>query len=177
MSRAELVGEEVRVSQDLRKILGHFATGVTVITASNGAGEPSGTTANAFTSVSLDPPLILVCLARESRTLDSIRNSQGFVANILAEHQQDHSNWFARKGVRLKPELHEFSEGLLGLPVLTGTVAHLECRLERIDEGGDHEIVLGRVVSHGRHPEEVDPLLFYQGSYRTLDRPGPGNHI
>lgn len=177
MSRTELVHEEVPVSHDLRRILGHFATGVTVITASDGAGEPCGTTANAFTSVSLDPPLILICLARESRTLEAIRTSQGFVANILAEGQQDHSNWFARKGVRLQPELHEFSEGHLALPVLAGTVAHLECRLERIDEGGDHEIVLGRVVSHGRHPEEVDPLLFYQGSYRSLDRPEPTNHI
>lgn len=162
---------------ELRTILGHFATGVTVVTTTDEAGEPCGTTANAFTSVSLDPPLILVCLARESRTLDEIRRTGGFVANILAEGQQDHSNWFARAGVRLQPELHEFSGGVLGLPVLGGTVAHLECRVERIDEGGDHEMVLGRVVSHGQHSEAPDPLLFYRGSYRSLERPPPSNHI
>jgi 3-hydroxy-9,10-secoandrosta-1,3,5(10)-triene-9,17-dione monooxygenase reductase component len=61
--------------------------------------------------------------------------------------------------------------------VLIGTVAHLECEVERIDAGGDHEIVLGRVVSHGSHDEAPDPLLFYRGSYRSLDRPQPVNHI
>jgi len=164
-------------SRELRSILGHFATGVTVVTTTDQDGEPCGTTANAFTSVSLDPPLILICLARESLTLDAIRGRGGFVANILAEGQQDHSNWFARTGVRLEPDLHEFTEGRLGLPVLAGTVAHLECEVERIDEGGDHEILLGRVVSHGKHKEAPDPLLFYQGAYRKLNRPEPANHI
>lgn len=164
-------------ARELRSILGHFATGVTVLTTNDEQDEPCGTTANAFTSVSLDPPLILICLARESVTLEAIRSRGGFVANILADGQQDHSNWFARTGVRLEPDLHEFTEGKLGLPVLTGTVAHLECRVERIDEGGDHEILLGRVVSHGKHQEAPDPLLFYQGAYHSLDRPQPANHI
>jgi 3,4-dihydroxy-2-butanone 4-phosphate synthase len=164
-------------SRELRSILGHFATGVSVVTTNDTDGKPCGTTANAFTSVSLEPPLILVCLARASRTLEMIRAEGGFVANILAGDQQDHSNWFARKGVRLEPDLHEFGEGKLGLPVLVGTVAHLECEVERIDAGGDHEIVLGRVVSHGTHADAADPLLFYQGSYRSLDRPSPANHI
>jgi 3,4-dihydroxy-2-butanone 4-phosphate synthase len=164
-------------SPELRSILGHFATGVTVVTTQDLGDEPCGTTANAFTSVSLEPPLILVCLARESHTLEMIRARGGFVANILADGQQDHSNWFARTGVRLEPELHEFTERKLGLPVLAGTVAHLECEVERIDAGGDHEIVLGRVVSHGSHDEAPDPLLFYQGSYRSLDSPQPLNHI
>ena len=164
-------------SSDLRSILGHFATGVTVVTTTDVDGEPCGTTANAFTSVSLDPPLILVCLARESQTLDMIRARRGFVANILADGQQDHSNWFAKTGVRLEPELHEFTAGRLGLPLLSGTVAHLECEVERIDDGGDHEIVLGRVVSHGKHQEAPDPLLLKQGAYHSLDQPDPGNHI
>ncbi|MBN8865994.1 MAG: 3,4-dihydroxy-2-butanone-4-phosphate synthase [Solirubrobacterales bacterium] len=163
-------------SRQLRSILGHFATGVTVVTTTDLDGAPCGTTANAFTSVSLDPPLILVCLARESHTLEMIRARGGFVANILADGQQDHSNWFARRGVRLDPALHEFEAGRLGLPVLAGTVGHLECEVERIDDGGDHEIVLGRVVSHGRH-EAPDPLLFYQGSYRSLNEPRPANRI
>lgn len=169
------VGEQK--SRELRSILGHFATGVTVVTTQDVEGEPCGTTANAFTSVSLDPPLILVCLARESQTLEMIRARRGFVANILAGDQQDHSNWFAKKGVRLEPDLHQFSDGHLGLPVLAGTVAHLECEVERIDHGGDHEIILGRVVSHGKHQDGPDPLLFYQGAYRSLDRPPPVNHI
>lgn len=164
-------------SRELRSILGHFATGVTVVTTNDIDGEPCGTTANAFTSVSLDPPLILICLARESHTLEMIRSRGGFVANILADGQQDHSNWFAKTGVRLEPDLHEFSAGKLGLPVLAGTVAHLECEVERIDDGGDHEILLGRVISHGQHHEIPDPLLFYQGAYRSLDRPRPANHI
>lgn len=169
--------ETAEASRELRSILGHFATGVTVVTTTDVEGEPCGTTANAFTSVSLDPPLILICLARESQTLEMIRARRGFVANILANGQQDHSNWFARAGVRLEPELHEFTAGSLGLPVLAGTVAHLECEVERIDDGGDHEILLGRVVSHGKHAEGPDPLLFYQGAYRSLDRPQPVNHI
>jgi flavin reductase (DIM6/NTAB) family NADH-FMN oxidoreductase RutF len=166
-----------RAARELRSILGHFATGVTVLTTNDQDEEPCGTTANAFTSVSLDPPLILICLARESVTLEAIRARGGFVANILAEGQQEHSNWFARTGVRLEPELHEFSEGKSGLPILAGTVAHLECEVERIDDGGDHEILLGRVVSHGTHEGTPDPLLFYQGAYRSLDRPRPANHI
>lgn len=170
-------GEDRDASRELRSILGHFATGVTVLTTNDQDGEPCGTTANAFTSVSLDPPLILICLARESLTLEAIRARGGFVANILADGQQDHSNWFAETGVRLEPDLHEFTEGKLGLPVLAGTVAHLECEVERIDEGGDHEILLGRVVSHGRHDEAPDPLLFYRGAYRRLTGPGPANHI
>ncbi|MBN8870562.1 MAG: 3,4-dihydroxy-2-butanone-4-phosphate synthase [Solirubrobacterales bacterium] len=173
----DLEPTEEGTSRELRSILGHFATGVTVLTTTDQDGEPCGTTANAFTSVSLNPPLILICLARESAALEAIRTRGGFVANILADGQQDHSNWFARKGVRLKPELHEFTEGRLGLPVLSGTVAHLECEVERIDAGGDHEILLGRVVSHGRHQDPPDPLLFYQGSYHSLDRPQPANHI
>jgi 3,4-dihydroxy-2-butanone 4-phosphate synthase len=170
-------GTSEQGSRELRSILGHFATGVTVVSTNDTDGRPCGTTANAFTSVSLDPPLILVCLARASQTLEMIRSRRGFVANILASGQQDHSNWFARKGVRLEPELHEFRQGTLGLPVLVGTVAHLECEVERIDAGGDHEIVLGRVVSHGSHGEAPDPLLFYRGSYRSLGRPQPANHI
>lgn len=170
-------GESESITRELRSILGHFATGVTVVTTNDIEGEPCGTTANAFTSVSLDPPLILICLARESHTLEMIRARGGFVANILADGQQDHSNWFARTGVRLEPKLHEFTEGRLGLPVLAGTVAHLECEVERIDDGGDHEILLGRVISHGKHGEAPDPLLFYQGAYRSLDRPPPANHI
>ncbi len=173
----EASAESEDASRQLRSILGHFATGVTVVTTTDVEGEPCGTTANAFTSVSLDPPLIIVCLARESQTLEMIRARGGFVANILADGQQDHSNWFAKTGVRLEPELHEFTAGKLGLPVLGGVVAHLECEVERIDDGGDHEILLGRVISHGKHQEAPDPLLFYQGSYRALNQPPPANHI
>ncbi len=169
--------EDSRVTGDLRRLLGHFATGVTVITTTDREGEACGTTANAFTSVSLDPPLILVCLARGSQTLESIRDRGGFVANILADGQQEHSNWFARKGVRLKPAEHDFRRGKLDLPILDGTLAHVECEVERIDEGGDHEIILGRVVSSGHHESAPDPLLFFRGGYRSLGLPPHPNHI
>jgi len=168
---------ESAAPEELRHILGQFATGVTVVTSNDADGEPCGTTANAFTSVSLDPPLILICLALESQTLDGIRATNAFVANILADGQQEHSNWFARKGVRLLPDQHEFNPGKLGVPVLTGTVAHLECEVERIDPGGDHEIVLGRVVSFDRHEDAPDPLLFFRGGYRKLDAVASVNHL
>jgi len=175
--RDERTRQEATDPGELRHILGQFATGVTVVTTIDDEGEACGTTANAFTSVSLDPPLILVCLARESQTLEMIRNRGSFVANILADGQQEHSNWFARKGVRLLPDQHEFTEGQLGMPVLTGVVAHLECRVERIDVAGDHEIVLGRVAGYGHHEDRPDPLLFFQGGYRKLHAPTSRNHL
>jgi flavin reductase (DIM6/NTAB) family NADH-FMN oxidoreductase RutF len=156
-----------RQLEELRGILGCFATGVTVLTTLDRAGRPCGTTANSFTSVSLQPPLILVCLAVESRTLEAIETQGTFVANILAADQQGHSDFFARRGIRLDPEQHELRSGQTGLPILEGTLAHLECDVERIDEGGDHRIVLGRVKAHEQHRDDVDPLIFFRSSYHS----------
>lgn len=150
---------------ELRQILGHFATGVTVLTTVDHTGEIRGTTANAFTSVSLDPPLVLVCLAEESETLGAIEARGAFAANILAGDQQEHSDFFSRRGVRLDPDRYGIRFGDLGMPVLEGILAHLECEVERVDAGGDHRIVLGRVRAHERHREAVDPLLFFRGGY------------
>jgi len=157
---------------ELRLILGQFATGVTVLTTLDEKGRVCGTTANAFTSVSLDPPLILVCLAQESETLREIEGRGAFAANILAEDQQEHSDFFARRGLRLDPARHRFQLGERGMPVLTGVLGHLECGVERIDQGGDHRMVLGRVEAHRRHREEADPLLYFRGGYGISKLPG-----
>jgi flavin reductase (DIM6/NTAB) family NADH-FMN oxidoreductase RutF len=156
---------------ELRQAFGHFATGVTVVTARDGSGSPWGTTANAVSSVSLDPPLILVCFARESLTLAAIRDTGAFAVNVLAEGQRDLSHAFAGRGAagdweRVTVPGHE------GSPRLRGVLALLDCTVEHRLPGGDHEIVVGRVreAAAGR---DVAPLVFYRGGYAALGAPIP----
>ncbi|WP_407842036.1 flavin reductase family protein (plasmid) [Streptomyces sp. DSM 116496] len=152
----------------LRTVCGNFATGVTVITS--GSGETAaGATVNSFTSVSLDPPLVLICLHENSRLLPVVQESGGFVVNFLT-HQQKPLAWaFAgRQTARLEEVPHHASAG--DLPVLSEALAYLECRLVTEYDGGDHAILLGEVVGVGTPAEEEDPLIFFQGSMRELGR-------
>jgi flavin reductase (DIM6/NTAB) family NADH-FMN oxidoreductase RutF len=144
----------------LRAAVGHFATGVTVVTAS--AGEAwHGTTANAVSSVSLDPPLVLVCLRDESLTLAALLESGRFAVNVLHADQQPLAHRFARRGAGWDGVVHR--DGLLD-----GALATLECAVHDVADGGDHRIVVGRVQAV-EHPEEhAPPLLFYRGAYRGL---------
>lgn len=158
-----------RISPDLvRQALGHFATGVTVVASRGSDGVPVGTTASAVSSLSLVPPLLLVCLDRTSQTLAAIREHRAFAINVLAESQEALSANFARPGRRASWEDVGHRPGPTGTPHLHDTVAVLDCRLERCVNGGDHEIVIGRLVALARGEQDLRPLLHYQGSYASL---------
>jgi flavin reductase (DIM6/NTAB) family NADH-FMN oxidoreductase RutF len=153
-----------------RHAMGHFATGVTVVTSVGADGTPVGTTANAVSSLSLDPPLILVCFDRESLTLDSIRTHGAFVVNVLAAQQRQLSVNFARRG--LSAAWHEVRHrpGRTGSPRLDGVLAALECTVEHCLPGGDHEIVIGRVRDVETSGEEgAVPLLYWRGGYSSVE--------
>ena len=152
----------------MRNVMGHFATGVSVVTARDGAGAPVGTTANAISSVSLDPPLLLACLARSSETLAAIRERGRFAVNILAAEQRHHSDRFARKGSAVGAHEVEFADHELGVPVLPEALATIACAVESIYPAGDHEIVVG-LAHHLEHRDPgTKPLLFYRGSYSAI---------
>ncbi len=151
-----------------RDLMGRFATGVTVITAADG-DRYHGMTANAVTSVSLDPLLLLVCVDRTTYMHDILRASGRFVVNILAADQERVSRQFAKK---MEPELRSlrgerFQLSASGLPILSDALAYLDCRLAFAYHGGDHTIFVGEVVD-GAALREAPPLIFYRGSYRTL---------
>ncbi|GAA1247249.1 flavin reductase family protein [Pseudonocardia aurantiaca] len=153
----------------MRDVLGHFASGVVVVTA-NGPSGPMGFTCQSFTSLSLDPPLVSFAPSRTSSTWPRIRDAETFCVNILAADQEHHSAGFARSGVdnftgvRWRP-------GRSGAPILEGACAWVHCRLHSEHDGGDHTIVVGRVLElaadHSRRP-----LLYHRGNYGlVLPRP------
>ncbi len=148
-----------------RTALGAFATGVTVVTAI-GPNGPSGATANAVTSLSLDPPMMLACLDRGSRTLTSVRAQGRFGVNVLAAGQEELARRFAGKNaVAEKWEAVQWSERD-ELPRLEGALMWVACELRDLIDGGDHLILTGNVVSV--EPNEGQPLLFHRGAYRDL---------
>jgi flavin reductase (DIM6/NTAB) family NADH-FMN oxidoreductase RutF len=151
---------------DLRAALGAFATGVTVIT-SRGDEHAYGMTANAFTSVSLDPPLVLVCVISGTRGAETIEANGSFAINILGAHQEPISRYFAWRerphGEQAFEEV-EHSVAATGCPILAGAAAYLDCRLAATHEAGDHMIFIGEVLAMGLQ-EQVEPLVFHGGSY------------
>jgi 3-hydroxy-9,10-secoandrosta-1,3,5(10)-triene-9,17-dione monooxygenase reductase component len=157
--------DPVRPAQ-LRTVLGHFSTGVVVAT---GAG-PVGMTVQSVVSLSLAPPLVLFCPAKSSTTWPSIRAVGAFCLNILARDQRHLCAVFARSGgakfdgVACRP-------GSTGAPVIDDSLAHVECELETVHDGGDHEIAIGRVVALGVN-RDARPLLFFRGGF--LDPEGTG---
>jgi 3,4-dihydroxy-2-butanone 4-phosphate synthase len=152
----------------MRDVMGHFATGVSVVTARDTEGAPVGTTANAISSVSLDPPLLLACLARSSETLAAIREDRRFAVNVLSDEQRHHSDRFAAKGAEVRAHEVEFDDHDLGVPVLPGSLATIACEVEAIYPAGDHEIVIGNARHLDRREPGARPLLFYRGSYSQL---------
>jgi flavin reductase (DIM6/NTAB) family NADH-FMN oxidoreductase RutF len=148
-----------------RSVLGHFTTGVTVITAMDD-GEPVGMAANSFTSVSLDPPLVLFCAAASSTTWPRIQRSRAFAVNILGEHQEEVSRLFATRGADRFGAI-DWHIGVGGSPVLDDVLAFLDCRIEAEHPAGDHFIVVGRVLDLGLTAES-GPLLFHRGAYGRL---------
>ena len=154
--------------REMRDVMGHFATGVSVITARDGEDAPVGTTANAISSVSLDPPLLLACLAESSETLAAIRESGRFAVNVLAAHQREHSDRFAARGEASKAHEVGFEDHPLGVPVLPGALATIACEVEAIHRAGDHDIVVGHARALAHSGDATEPLLFYKGSYSQL---------
>ncbi|MFF1305800.1 flavin reductase family protein [Streptomyces sp. NPDC058307] len=155
----------------LRTVCGNFATGVTVITT-GGPEDGAATTVNSFTSVSLDPPLVLFCLHRQSRLRPVLQKARGFVVNFLTRDQEGLAWRFAgRESARLAEVPHHRSAR--GLPVLTEALAFLECRVAEEYDGGDHAILVGEVTALGASGAQADPLVFYQGAMRVLDRDVP----
>jgi 3-hydroxy-9,10-secoandrosta-1,3,5(10)-triene-9,17-dione monooxygenase reductase component len=154
---------------EFRRAMGHFATGVTVITSVGADGQPVGTTASAVSSLSLDPPLLLVCLDLSSRTLAAIRAHGAFAVNVLAAPQADVSANFARRGLAAAWDSVPHQPGPTGSPRLHGVLATLECAVEHQLPGGDHEIVIGRVHHAQAGQAEAGPLLFWRGRYAALE--------
>jgi flavin reductase (DIM6/NTAB) family NADH-FMN oxidoreductase RutF len=157
-------------ASEFRQAMGHFATGVTVVTSIGDDGDPVGTTASAVTSLSLDPPLVLVCFDRASLTLRAIRTHGAFVVNVLAAPQKHLSANFARRGLAAAWEGVRHRPGPTGSPRLHGVLAALECTVENRLPGGDHEIVIGRVQDVEISDDSVAPLLYWRGSYLPLGR-------
>lgn len=154
---------------ELRATLGRFATGVTVLTA--GRDTPRGMTANSFTSVSLEPPLILVCVVRTAAIHEAILEEGAFAVSMLSGQQEDLARHFAD---RARPRGRREFETVgtvpgrhTGTPLLTGAQAWLECGLAAVYDGGDHSIFLGSVLDIGRE-ETDDPLLYFGGGFRRL---------
>lgn len=146
----------------LRAVMRRFATGVAVV-ATDLKGETYAAVVNSFTSVSLEPPLVLVCLQVGSRTCTAIEKRGAFSICVLADDHQEHSQRLARSQPTVDDEAFEIAHGL---PVIRDTLGGLLCRVESTQVKGDHVIVIGSVV--GAKPGERDPLLFYNGRYRVL---------
>lgn len=160
---------EFRAGSDprtLRDAMGCFATGITIVTALDADGAPAGLTANSFTSVSLDPPLLLVCVANTSGTAPVLRGAAHFGVNVLQIGQQPASTRFATKGEDRFANL-PWAQGETGVPLLAGSLVSFECERESLHEAGDHFILIGRVVRAQFEPHR-DPLLYFRGKYRRL---------
>jgi flavin reductase (DIM6/NTAB) family NADH-FMN oxidoreductase RutF len=150
-----------------RRALSQFGSGVTVVTTRDGAGRPQGLTVSAFCSVSLSPPLVLVCIDHRSETNAGMRESGLFAVSVLAEDQEDVSRRFAAAG-RTKHEGFRFLNGRLGLPLVPGALAHVECRVRSFHDEGDHAVWVGEVRSLAARPGR--PLLHQGGTYRRLEK-------
>lgn len=155
---------------ELRQALGCFVTGVTVVTTLEAGRQPRGFTANSFTSVSLDPPLVLACVGRSASSHDAFAGGQGFAVNILSEGQQAVSARFASKSADKFAGL-AWRAGRSGGILLEGSLAWLDCRLERVIPAGDHSILLGEVLDLGRNP--LQPLAWCRGRYLPLEGIAP----
>lgn len=160
---------EFRAGSDtrtLRDAMGCFATGVTVVTTVDEKGDPVGLTANSFTSVSLDPPLLLVCIANASSSAAILRQASRFAVNVLQIGQQNASNHFAS---RIEDRFTDtaWTVGETGMPILDDSLVSFECERHAVQEAGDHFLLIGHVRRAQFEPHR-DPLLFFRGKYRRM---------
>lgn len=150
-----------------RSVLGRFAAGVTVVTARDAAGTDHGMTVSAFCSLSLEPPLVLICIERTTVMHEVLASASQFAVNILASDQESISRRFAEQiddrfaGVG-------YTRGITGTALLDGILAYVECDIVARYPGGDHTIIVGEVIAAAAHLER--PLLYYRGGYAQLER-------
>ena len=158
--------------RDLRDAFGLFATGVTIVTAVRPDGEPVGVTANSFTSVSLEPPLLLWCLAGVSSGVPAFAVGAAFAVHVLSHHQLDLALHFARR-THEKPDLARYARGKEHPPHLPDTLCRFDCRVRALHPGGDHLIVVGDVLGIAHAPGT--PLAFHSGRFGSFSaEPGVG---
>lgn len=150
----------------LRDALGCFATGVTVVTCLDTDGQPAGLTVNSFTSVSLDPPLLLVCLAKRAASAEALVGASHFAVNVLQTGQQPASIRFSTRD-QDRFGATPWSTGEAGAPILKDSMGVFECARHAVHDGGDHHILIGQVVK-ATFDAKLDPLLYFRGSYRRL---------
>jgi flavin reductase (DIM6/NTAB) family NADH-FMN oxidoreductase RutF len=157
-------------ADDFRRVMGHFATGVTIITAWDAERRPTGLTASSFTSVSLHPPLILVCVSQKALSYPAIKSAGRFAVNILSMGQEAVSRRFATTAAGDEKFAGlDYRSGPLGLPILTEALAELECRVVSAYPGGDHTIFVAQVESADcRGDVGKEPLLYFRGKYSRL---------
>ena len=154
------------VSKDeFRRALGHFASGVTVVTTRPEEGQPLGITVSAFSSLSLEPPLVLICIDKRASLHDHLKEGSHFAVNILAEDQELVSRRFASK-VEDRFEGLGYRVGETGAPLLSGALASIECRIVHAYPGGDHTIIVGEVLM--ADVREGRPLAYFRGGYVQL---------
>ncbi|MGA2721959.1 MAG: flavin reductase family protein [Bryobacteraceae bacterium] len=154
-------------SAEFRRACGRFATGVTIASVLDAQGTPHGLTVSSFTSVSLDPPLILICLGHRVSVIEAFRASAHFGINVLAEDQRDLAERFARKGQDRFDGL-KWQRGKTGVPILAGVLAAMECAVRQRFTAGDHDIFVGEMV--GARLADGAPLIHFASHYRRLDR-------
>lgn len=152
-----------------RRSVGHFATGVTVV-STNVGGVDHAMTASAFTSVSLEPLLVLVCVHKDARFHDAVLSTGTWGVSVLATAHRSAADWFALQGRPLIGQLDRVAHfrGVTGAALLEGAVAWLECRTHAVYDGGDHDIVVGEVILAREGARDAEPLVYHRGRYGRL---------
>jgi flavin reductase (DIM6/NTAB) family NADH-FMN oxidoreductase RutF len=146
----------------------NLASGVTIVTALDAGDQPVGATVSSFASLSLDPPLVLVCLTNTSRTLQAIRHRKSFAVHLLETSQAELAQRFAQdQGDKFEAGMHEV--GAFDVPLLTSCRAHLVCSLYAEQDGGDHRVFLG-LVEEAAYPDDFRPLVYYNRAFWELER-------
>lgn len=168
MSAAE---QDLARTEAFRAAMSRFATGVTVVTAPGRGGHTHAMTANAVASVSLDPPLLLVCVEQEARVHDAVLATGRFGVSVLAADQARISDWLATRGRPVVGQLDQVPHrtgGVLGVPLIEGSLVAMECEVDAVHPAGDHTIVVGAVRSVDSSTQVTDPLLWFGSTYRRL---------
>jgi flavin reductase (DIM6/NTAB) family NADH-FMN oxidoreductase RutF len=152
---------------DLRSVMRYFASAVTVVTGALDTGELFGLTVTAFTSVALEPPLVLICIRNESSATGLLRKSRKFCVNILAEHQQAIAEKFSLAGEGGRFLNLDYTIGKSGSPIVRGTIGYIDCRIVDVVSGGDHTVFFGEAVEVSA--EDKKPLLYLNRRYVKLE--------
>ncbi len=151
---------------EFRRVMGHFATGVTIVTTRSASGQPTGLTANAVSSVSLDPPLVLACVDKATESYAAFAESKVFAVNFLRQQQETLSRRFAESGGDKFAGVG-YAIGASGAPIIENALGYVDCVLRHTFDAGDHTIFVGEVVALAA-TDDSDPLLYFRGGYRVL---------